>query len=1575
MQSLDAAARMFRSVRAVSRRARLKERVWERASRETVALQEMLRDIRTDFQKSLWRQVQAGDRVSALTTMECLVSFAEDFLPADSGLLAEVADRVCRDGTIFLSHKRLHSRWLKWASEEERRRWNEDLKRQFGKMSRAVTFLRGESSSKRFRDDAEAALSLSSMHQSPLCVKRIFEVLRSEEDVEDAVKYDVLLKVIASSEDSVRTDAHLALHSFIQDSIGVARFVQASCLSAESISFLFHQDGVLHSVIEAATNGDDSHVVQVSKETLAYLLKASPLVLPSSVCEMVWQGLVASLPLIATFAGEKSHLGRTVSHLFRAKESASVPLSALSVLQGNMRLLFCRCAEERREALVNLKMLLAKERGSHEKLPRYSSVIDSDIADIFVNVCKANLIVRRVPSKDDEEMSVDEMIRTMESLLPVKRASRASWARLELMMHDEAVVEKFVSLNGLQFMEDVANEVLKEENGPLGMSALPKWLSVVKLVLLNENAKRVASESEVLAFALLRLAFFPWEDPNLRSDLAAVWFMVLHGDYISVIDSKLYVHPVLRKSLCVPFECLSRGKSDCESESREEFPPEFDAIFKTFWNVAYFGGVERCLSADKAAGEAFSIRLRLTNSDRALIEESFAELVLAEGERRLVSAVGYKEFSLALHHLVLHAELARSEDDGAAPAGWSLPARFLSRFFVKRPRSGIDRQTLLSMLQFLSRILVLQTWPTDKLTLLLDYARDFAVFLLLVPQREDERQISPREVRVVSEFYQTLLKVSDVRHLFQTVPSEVSPISLAPEGVLNAMLKLSFPGNSGLLSKISAQDVSNMMTMLTTRARGSQKLKLQINVLVLLGEVLENGTDEEHEHLVLEVEKNFPTLLELWEDERSNCVLRTLAMEVTSELAQFKRGAATLVVHPHLWLSLLHAAFHGPGSSAEFRRAALHVMCALLDVSDNVDWFGPVVVETITRLVIAGEGGLKAFVDHNQVFEALEALFNSCKCCSAGPLCSSNSGQECTDSELATKTSGGHKEVLLLTAALEFLLRLVEAGVEDPLTRNILASAVTRLESISNREEVNEVWMRYLATLLDVASLVSSKDAAGECASFLASKTSLLTSLLVFFLERSGRRLDAAPQSELARSGCNFVSQMLAPRRRSRKLDAALADLVSKNAARLVAILIDADSMDEGLDSDFLLLVRAMSMQARKEMTCADRKPLLAKRLERPGIDAEKALGAVVAERIARHLLLWPDLETAKQTLALAALKSLFLVSTEAQVTALDMQVEEKCESRLRRLLSRGNPFPKDLTEAGDLLGLLANLCHRNTLAKQALAEGTLPDLVLRLLAYWGSRTFPRSALLCLLMSASTHCHAFREALCRVRPAREDRQQLPYGQPVSVLQFLLERSRLDAEGDFLLCSRLLMILVLHPEGRRLVCRSGLLQDLLGKMRANREGQKFEITFLDLLLSITAFPDGQMLAHQVQDLERYLCDLSVSRKENKDTRTSSAALATLRNMAMCTAVSRKLLVSPGVVDQALLAGLSSGSHEKVRIALQLTWAMLAHSTAKARSALKESKVADVVVSSQMERRCRDSVHCRTLLSTVTAIFNM
>lgn len=137
-------------------------------------------------------------------------------------------------------------------------------------------------------------------------------------------------------------------------------------------------------------------------------------------------------------------------------------------------------------------------------------------------------------------------------------------------------------------------------------------------------------------------------------------------------------------------------------------------------------------------------------------------------------------------------------------------------------------------------------------------------------------------------------------------------------------------------------------------------------------------------------------------------------------------------------------------------------------------------------------------------------------------------------------------------------------------------------------------------------------------------------------------------------------------------------------------------------------------------------------------------------------MILWPVGEIPLHSLALSALRSLFLVSEVAQVAAMEAGLAEKAERWVRKYLARGGKAlatSLELARLGEVLALLANLCYRNSLCKEHLAVGSLPDLLLCSVSHWSHHAFPRGSFLALLETGSAGCQVrniFHHRLARI---------------------------------------------------------------------------------------------------------------------------------------------------------------------------------------------------------------------------------
>ncbi len=1501
---LEEITALFDSVRRMALQTGL-QRLGHRTSKEAVQIRGIMQNVTDDLSSSLNRQRQRAFRVGVLVCMECLVTFTQTFFSSGEVNLADVADSIVLDETVFLSHPDMHRKCLNSASMTAREGWD-SFKNSLNELARAIMFLKSESELP--AQDAQAALKWLNLHQSPKFVPECFKLFESKH-ISAKEKYLLLTNMLKIDDLASNTAVYLSLHSLVRESLGLARLVSVSPEKSFNVLFVTKGEEVIKQVIEKALDQESRQVSKACQEILLYLMKAESSILPKELCRVIWTCLEKTLPWLECFTEASSTIGRAMSEILSNKESWEERLSPLSVLQGNMRLLFGKNPSARKLGMVNLKMTLSQESQSHKKLPPFQGILDADNSDLLANAAPNDLYLRHVNTSC--ETDVDEVVTLMESIAMNNIGSKSDWMRLEVLLHDRANLEKFFDLNGGPFLHQTLAQIIlcKDENDTqdgsvnsrvmVAMRILPKWIPVAKLILLNERS-RPLGDNEDFMLLLCRITFFPFEDPVLRSDLATAIFFALFRDQISTDDfGKVHFPAVLVKQIRLPFNCVTKEGHELVMESGE-VANEYQAMVKTFWNVAYYGETKCCESDGQqqanlhASSGTFAHTLILSTSEKNAIRESFAETAFNRAETRLSEAKSHKAFISSLKYLACQLRIRGDEDFGSYPL--KFVARVFRRFFLKRPRTRNDREVLLQILKFAWRTLRHYPNCTAHFTWMIEVARDFKTALLFMSS-DFGSKLGYRELYQLREFYQALQRSfpGAGADLFSNLTEEFRPVGSLDIGTMNFVLSTSSLTHHAMLKWWTPYDVNSFFEIIKSSRQCS--LSLPINILQSIDMIFEDGRPQ----LVQAVEANVKQILSLL-DESDDPVVRALALQICSRLACYKEGALALTsADPNLWDKLVERSSMVSSELTYTREKALTTLTRLLLVSDNLNWFGPVIVEPISGVSVASESALPVFMLNSGAWIAISKILTELK--------------EEERQLLAWKISLGTAALTLTKVAADI------APNKNDCVKSIVANAVEKLIYLKDSAKCfTEEWMLYVIVLLDF----SKKNDL-----FPSDKELQVLAALVFLLKKGAKN---PSMTALLRRGIEVMPDVL---RKQRSSDLGMNELAEKYIFQFAHVLVENQTAIEEFSTSFYNFVAALSkyvVWAKFQCSASGAQA----KLEQG--DSESSLSINMTQTLLSQLVLWPEQETDLHCGVIWSLRHLLAASPLAQEASLERGLLEKCTRSLELLSAEihRQPSAKYYARLARILALLTNFTYANAKVKEAAAASAIFDPLKRILVRWPERKFPRTLLIRFLLTASSFSPHFQQALCRNRPLEEKR---PVGikNYSSLLHFTVDICSSTNGSYFSDSLRLLMVLSQVAEARRVICRSGLLHRL-----RQQQTNRLEIPSLDLLLSLTSFSDGQMHVFQTDNL-LWLLPLA-SQEQRASVRLS--ALAVLRNLAMNNKVANWMIHCTEVLD-LLRKLLDTRENTTTReLSLQLTWALV-HNRQKAKTIFKEKQFTELL----------------------------
>jgi len=754
------------------------------------------------------------------------------------------------------------------------------------------------------------------------------------------------------------------------------------------------------------------------------------------------------------------------------------------------------------------------------------------------------------------------------------------------------------------------------------------------------------------------------------------------------------------------------------------------------------------------------------------------------------------------------------------------------------------------------------------------YAADYAFFLLF---KDPDDDIGVDEERKLVCLYD---KLGPERA--GSLPPDLRPLSLLPPILLRGVLLVN---GSQLPDDLIAQDVLNLGRKLD---QPETDALTQMAILVLMRRIVNEGDEQ----LLAALRGCVASISAAWAHDIRSPALRLAAMRILADLAASSDSGSRAVAasRTNLWHELSSTAFNDD-EVTPLREAALATMCYLLRRSaDGSSWHGPVAVETLTGLVVHGRGAMRIFSSDQSIPASLKIL------------------------------AGSSPGTTITKRAMELATLLVDCGVQGLELSPMLTRAANAVEDVSSAKDFDE-WASYVCETVRLAASFRGADAPVDAAAAVK-----ILAALVYLLERPERLAQHSLES-LRDCTCEFATLVVSG---SWSVDPASFEKTSKMVARIIFRLTEDGRSVDGLSS----LVLAACNRTRRE-ALVGRRPVFLEKLERSPEEGQETLGSIVARRLfqAQPLACWPEQELTSSTSSLKALSSLFTASMSSKDAALDTGFIEKLHRALSRLC-KAKFGPSSLDSLALLLRVLTNLCYAHTRAKEELISSGALNLILATTTSWGRKDYPRKSLVTFLLTGCTRCPPFRKAVCATKQANTA-DVASSGHSNSLAAFALQRSVHNVD-DLHLFYRLILVLTLASEGRRLVCRSGLIGSLLHRASGGKSG--FETVLVDLLLSLSAFADGrgQLLQQHGQNVLDFVLDLLAQSPR------SSPALALARNLSFESAFALKFLRS---AEGCELLRVSVATN-KNRVALQLLWT-LASAGNKAKTILKEANMESLV----------------------------
>ena len=1495
--------------------------VWQRASSY---VQDILRDVIGDLKHaSTYHKT-----VSSKSPVECrrrafivianaIVECADLFAGAGQDFHALVS-AFCQDETIFMSHPKIYEKLLDYSGDEFRARHGQ-VKVMMGSLESAVAFLRGSSNSEECAREAALFHTLHESRIMPGAVLRLLKSSRSEGISEIAIF------LLQSSDIQLQTAAYLQLHRVAKESLGIARAVDPGSGAAENVVFYLSNRSLFEEVTGGGLFHGSANIRSACEEILVYAMKSEQFVQKSQ-----WAGLrdafVKRFPVIECCAARDASI--CGDNLLRAvaRPGGKFGASNITRIQVNTRLLFSKRSSTRNEALVNLKFLIPHEEGG---LVRDA---DRSIAHVFVHLRPGILSAPVAELSSGCSPAVSAV-----SLAAVVEALKGGWSteddlklalsQLQLTVQDPRQRDAFVAdCGGVALLAKVLKSTLERGVEPTGV--LCRLISAVKTVVCLSGVARAQIAADVnassLFLALLSCVFIEFDDPMCKSDLAVIMFLVLYKDFLEVTAAgKVHVNRAIAEHTNAPFECLHTSELITCQLSPYNVEEEHLPMFKTAWNIAWFGGVGEVVDGVQDPSSAdFSERLQLSSLDRSVLRHSF--MASAHGADMLSKSRCHGEVRAALDYLrTVPRQLLRVEglED------------ILKRFLLLIPKAGDDLQLFFEIAGFTAWACCPrggETSPPRWLEAAMGKFRLFQAFDGCTDWKlRDSHAISSLHAvlpwKEMDEIPPTLLKWSDTKEAFLALETLTA--------ILESEFVVAERELADFIEKVETRLISHPLSF----DNSAEGLKMFRFLDVISRKGVSKTAYVSIQHLASMCQR------------AETSAIKASALNVVSLLARKiagGEGEVSVDLCNTLW-SIGLRTFMRPQEPMIVRNQAATLIMALLPTSPRPNscmW--PTVHERVTGLTLTGDAALLLLLKQTSFEEfALGAL----------------------DRELRGKVVLTAAEIEARARTLDLIATFLPLDSTCVDVRAVLSKLLDTAVDFSD-DDVDVprsrplLLARSLRSELETIHLLIGISGAGDVVAAHISSIAVLTSSVLFLMGEGDRKNEANLHLFHSLSRILFMaySNFLDGFKRAQVMNKYIVPVV-KNTLKIV---------EEGCA--FALRLSVTRMLGSIFSAVHEQKQILGSSQAAVRLNAERNGQPSVTQRLCQELLSkisslesrHGSASTAASSVHFRTLTAMFAVSFVAQDCALQSDLLPLLSRQLDALAERAEPshgagartVPKmttrddELCAISEVLSLLNNLCYKNVTAKMHVARKTaLLSQLHHLHPIIAADADSLEKYLHFLTTLCVDCDPARRCLVSAQKAGISREMK---RTCSVIAFLVELLRHDDMAPAPLY-RLLTVAVGNAECRKYVARSEVFLErcrevvVVGGSGAKTAKARsppadgLEVLALDLLLGMTAHKDAQILLGQGPLLES-MVEYAAGKCHTVTTRQLS--LAVLRNLCFASVNRYKLLQSKEFLR--LVADiLEGGSGAAVRtIVFVMIW-MLAANNSRAKQILKRSGVSE------------------------------
>ncbi|KAL3860206.1 hypothetical protein ACJMK2_010362 [Sinanodonta woodiana] len=503
--------------------------------------------------------------------------------------------------------------------------------------------------------------------------------------------HGVLLKLLAHPVAQVRQHTYMTVLQTLQSSLSVNKAVDpGSSQACDKAKFLINTD-VTYEIILYGLADNDPKVCGFASDVLVHLLRSQLLMSPA-----MWQSCLQTL------------------------------LKGLPILQVFSKL--------RSESLKRLSWFLSNEENSSKKLPVFSELDVTNLANIFIV---------ETPRSVDEDLGrsvfqVDGLRKVYEiftSLSVDPGVKKSAVDQLAIILQDPTLHTAFRRDGGLEkIMEHIQLGIQKDGDSTTNnyVPYLPACITILRHLIHHDYSQRhkFAHDSKIY-YTLLRVALLNSKDQRTCYEISHI-FMLLLFDELAKFDkgggnhsTPFSVPAVLKKRYRLPFRpSFHQETSPHKLPSQPQPDPLLHGapaeMLRMTWNIAWHNGMDKMLAflvqskSDEAVNNEFLPKLKLNPTDKIILLASHTKQGLQNGIYQITNATSHKAVKAAVTRLLSHivALYDTKETDVFNTLDW---CNALGRFVKVTPSSAADEVLLLEILRFISMVLKMTNQTPDNI--------------------------------------------------------------------------------------------------------------------------------------------------------------------------------------------------------------------------------------------------------------------------------------------------------------------------------------------------------------------------------------------------------------------------------------------------------------------------------------------------------------------------------------------------------------------------------------------------------------------------------------------------------------------------------------------------------------------------------------------------------------------------------------------------------------------------------------------------------------------------------------------